>query len=253
MAVIKINTQTELDEALKHYSILDILELQGSGTFIFRGSSAPRVVAWGSSAPRIVAWGSSAPTVIARESSAPTVIARDSSALKGRIGTYAGMILALRDKATSDVQGDNILRLPDPKITNAQDWCSYYGVPSKDGIAILFKGVNDDYSTNGHTLKDWLKPVVYSPGATPKAEDWNGAKQECGGGLHFNPSVLATLKFHPEAKRFMACPVRIDEIVVHPNGQYPNKVKAPRVVEPGCFEVDRDGEPIKKAKAGATA
>ena len=50
-----------------------------------------------------------------------------------------------------------------------------------------------------------------------------------------------TLEFDRDAKRFVACPVRLDEMVVHPRGQMPQKVKAKRVCAP-CWEVDEDGE-----------
>jgi hypothetical protein len=46
------------------------------------------------------------------------------------------------------------------------------------------------------------------------------------------------------ASRFVACPVRVDEIVVHPNAAYPTKVKAPRVCAP-CYEVDINGKRLE--------
>lgn len=50
-----------------------------------------------------------------------------------------------------------------------------------------------------------------------------------------------------QATRFVACPVKVSEIAVHPNGMYPDKVKAP-----GCvgkvWECDIDGERLKEAK-----
>ena len=42
---------------------------------------------------------------------------------------------------------------------------------------------------------------------------------------------------------FWMAKLALDSIVVHPNGDYPAKVKAPRVSAP-CFEVDIDGERI---------
>ena len=43
--------------------------------------------------------------------------------------------------------------------------------------------------------------------------------------------------------RFVACPVRLADIVVHPNGIYPDKVKASGVCAP-VYEVDQDGAPV---------
>ena len=42
---------------------------------------------------------------------------------------------------------------------------------------------------------------------------------------------------------FVACPVRLADIVVHPNGIYPDKVKASGVCAP-VYEVDPDGAPV---------
>jgi hypothetical protein len=41
--------------------------------------------------------------------------------------------------------------------------------------------------------------------------------------------------------------VKVSEIVVHENAEYPTKVKAPRVYKP-CYEVDRYGNPIEAKK-----
>lgn len=51
-------------------------------------------------------------------------------------------------------------------------------------------------------------------------------------------------EFDPSSTRFVACPVRLADISVHPNGDYPNKVKA-RAVSGKVYEVDEDGDRIK--------
>jgi hypothetical protein len=123
-----------------------------------------------------------------------------------------------------------------PLIRTPKQWCEFYGVSVKGGVALVFKAVNDDYhSPHG---------ANYAPGETPVAKDWDGGRLECGYGLHFSPRPSAALAFYPDAKRFMACPVLLKEIVVHPDGTYPEKVKAPRVYRP-CYEVDIDGNPVK--------
>lgn len=83
----------------------------------------------------------------------------------------------------------------------------------------------------------------HAPGSKPEAPDWDDGKAECGGGLHFSPHPVMALEFNSKATRFVACSVRVSEIVVHQDAQYPNKVKARRVARP-VFEVDRDGEPV---------
>lgn len=118
----------------------------------------------------------------------------------------------------------------------AEQWCELYGVEVNDGVAVLYKALNDSFVSEHGTS--------YAPGSTPRAPDWDGGREECGGGLHFSPAPLMALEFAPNAKRLAACPVRVDEIVVHPNGSMPQKVKAPRVCAP-CWEVDRYGEAVE--------
>jgi hypothetical protein len=126
-----------------------------------------------------------------------------------------------------------------PPIKTAEDWLDYYGVPVTDGVAILYKAVDEDYSTDN--ARDFS--ISYKPGEKPSAPDWDGGMNECGGGLHFCPTPGHTIRFNGDAKHFIACPVKVSEIVVHFPAQYPDKVKAPRVVEP-CYEVDINGNKI---------
>ncbi len=126
-----------------------------------------------------------------------------------------------------------------PEIATAKEWCDYYGAEIKKGVAVLFKGVDGDYSTS----KARQKNIFYKPGLTPVAPDWDGGKQECGGGLHFSPTAGHTLNFNSEAKHFIACPVKVSKIKVHKNAQYPEKVKAPGLAAP-CWEVDYYGKRI---------
>lgn len=84
----------------------------------------------------------------------------------------------------------------------------------------------------------------------PEAKDWDGGVAECGGGLHFCPSVDYAKGFDSQATRFIACPVRVADIKVHKSASYPHKIKAPRVCKP-CWEVDRYGkkiEPVPQAQ-----
>ena len=134
------------------------------------------------------------------------------------------------------VFGGKKIRLP--KLRNASEWCAFYGVKVRRGTAILFKAVGDDYKSSHGT--------IYAPGSTPQATDWDGGKKECGGGLHFSPRPMLALAFgsDADAKRFVACPVKVAEIVVHPDGKLPEKVKAPRVCAP-IWECDIDGNALR--------
>jgi hypothetical protein len=126
-------------------------------------------------------------------------------------------------------------------ISTAEKWCEYYGLDIVDGVVVLYKALNEDF-TSPHGMG-------YAPGVSPKAPDWN-PEIECGGGLHFSPCPVMALAFHTAGTRFAGCPIRVDEIVVHPNGQYLEKVKAPRCGP--CFEVDRNGEPVAGVIAPTT-
>ena len=198
---IEVRTQAKLDRALADHPD-ELIVLVGDGTFTFRGSSSPRVVARGSSSPR------------------------------GSVGRWAHMTV-LSHGPTVDIPGAHILAVPE--IVTPADWCDYHGATVRDdGTVVLFKAVDNEYRSG--------RGMVYAPGSTPEAPDWDPGP-ECGGGLHFCASPAAALLFQPDAARFVACPVALDEIVVHPNAAFPQKVKAPRVVAP-CWEVTIDGEPI---------
>lgn len=84
----------------------------------------------------------------------------------------------------------------------------------------------------------------YTPGTSPTAPDWDGGEAECGGGLHFSPAPAMTLEFHSKAKKFVACPIKLKDIVVHPDGSYPHKIKAKGVTGGKCYEVDREGKTV---------
>jgi hypothetical protein len=122
-----------------------------------------------------------------------------------------------------------------PEILTAKEWCDYYGVAIKRGVAVLFKGTDENF----HTQRN----VFYKPGTIPEAPDWDGGKAECGGGLHLSPCVSGTLRFKQDAKRFVACPVRVKDIFVHKNAKYPDKIKARKCWAP-VWEVDREGKRI---------
>ena len=117
-----------------------------------------------------------------------------------------------------------------------KEWCEYYGVPvDDDGVAVLYKALDDDFrSPHG---------MSYAPGTKPVASDWDGLARECGGGLHFSPRPLMAKEFHEAATKYAACPVRLADIVVHPDADYPQKVKARACCAP-VWECDDLGHPI---------
>ncbi len=213
------------------------------------GSSQPRVEAYGSSQPRVEAYGSSQPTVVANGSSQPTVVAYDSSqptvvakgyvqiSVRGRVAVKAVATVAVLVAGTlATIEGAGFIQHVDQSTPRA--WCEHYGVEIRefDGVecAILFKGLDENFTAKWREFK-------YLPGTTPACDDWD-PKVECGRGLHFSPSCGHTREFIV-ASKWVACPVKLEDIVVHPDGTYPQKCKAPRLHAP-CWEVDRDGEPV---------
>jgi hypothetical protein len=224
---------------------------------VARESSQPRVEAWESSQPHVVARESSQPRVVARESSQPRVVARESSQphveawgssqphvaakancqvhVRGNVSVVAAAAVAILISGGSPTitGGGYISRV---NIESPASWCDYYGADVVDGYALLFKALDSDFKANYNQFD-------YTPGTTPEAPDWDGGERECGGGLHFSPTPLHALEFFSGAKRFVCCRVALDSIVVHPNGDYPQKVKAPRVAE--IWEVDRYGKRIE--------
>ncbi|MGB6728248.1 MAG: hypothetical protein WBE74_20320, partial [Terracidiphilus sp.] len=122
---------------------------------------------------------------------------------------------------------------------NLAEWMEEYDIQVKDGVAIVYKAVDSDFKSE--------RGGEYSPGSQTECDHWD-ASVECGGGLHVCGTPFHALSFYGDAKRFVALPVAVDSIAHWPNGNYPTKVKVPRVVAPGCYEVDIDGKPVRAAK-----
>ena len=218
-----------------------------------RESSQLHVVAWESSQLHVVARESSQLHVIARESSQPHVEARESSQLHveawessrphvvawgyAQLSLFGAVFATLSARCSALIHGTGAEvkggRQICVRFKTVQDWCDYYGVEIKNGVAILYKALNDDF-TSPYGLS-------YAPGSQPVAPDWDGGQVECGGGLHFSPSPAMAMEFHASATKYVGCPVAVHECAVNPDGAYPQKVKAKRCCGP-VFEVDRIGK-----------
>ncbi|HVZ89573.1 MAG TPA: hypothetical protein VHG72_21605, partial [Polyangia bacterium] len=207
---------------------------------VARESSQPHVVARGSSQPHVEARGSSQPHVVARESSQPHVVAKGfvQLAIAGAVKVLAAATVAIVILAGKpEIKGGGFIQRVDR--TTPAAWCDYYGVEVHADVAILFKGVRADYTSPRGTS--------YKPGTIPEAPDWDGMTRECGGGLHYSPSPGHTKEFIDEkGMRFLACPVALADIVVHPDGQYPRKCKAKKQ-HVSAWEVDIHGRPVAGA------
>ncbi len=233
--MIEVATQAQLDKALAktNNGADELIVCVGGGRFVARGNSS--VVARGNSS--VVAWENS--SVEARGNSSveargnSSVVAWENSFTRAfgygsvKAGSHA---IVMRHSAENKISGGQILEAHKPKT--GQEWCDFYGVTVEDGVAILFKAVGASFATrNG---------VAYVPGTEPSAPDWDGGKAECGGGLHFSPHPKMAREFNRGAKHFVACPVRVEDIAVHPDGSMPEKIKAPRCAA-AVWEVDVKG------------
>jgi hypothetical protein len=197
-----------------------------------RACDSSQVRAYGSSqvtacdSSQVRAYGSSQ----VRACGSSQVTACDSSQV-----TATKYVAVTQQDKQAKIKGGVLIKLP--TIRTAHQWCDFYDVPIKAGIAILYKALRNNYKTS--------RGFLYAPNTTPSAPDWDGGEQECGGGLHFSPKPFMALAFDNEATKFMACPVLVKEIKVHKNPSFPGKVKAPRIFKP-CYEVDINGNKLNK-------
>ena len=238
MSTFEDKTQAELDAAMAKAGPDDLIACLGDGWFEARESS--HVEARESS--HVEAWGSSQPHVVARESSQPHVEAKGTVQLsvRGSVAVVAAAAVAIcvLGGKPSITGGGFVARVD---CSTPQTWCDHYGVATASGYALLYKAVDKDCNSG--------RGFHYPIGTSPRAPDWDGGKHECGNGLHFSPCPSMAREFFERATRFLACPVSIDEMAVHPDGEYPRKCKAAGLALP-CWEVDIDGRPVPGAVVG---
>lgn len=248
----EVTTQAALDKALAKNPNGAITLSAGRFSLSLTGAVEPVLVLLAGAHLSVSATAGAKASVEARENSSveswenSSVMARENSSVEARgyvfIRLYsakfviAGPKCIVAQHGKTKAKGGKTIACP-PPATGAE-WCDFYGLPVVRGVVTLYKAVNaDGKSPHG---------CDYSPGLKPKAADWDGGKAECGGGLHFSPHPKMALAFHRSAKRFIACPVKVSGIAVHPNGDYLEKVKVEGCCGP-TFEVDRNGKPLVSA------
>ena len=241
---IECKTQAELEAAIGGTKTIVLvagifsLVLNGiqSPNFILKGSVALSIVAWGSSQPHIEAWGSSQPHIVARENSQPHIVASMNVQLqiRGNVSGTANKLTAINvwGAKKSKIKGGRQLqiRLNTPKL-----WCDYYGVEIKNGKALLFKGLNSNFKSE--------RGGDYAPGTIPICGDWDGGKIECGRGYHVSPSPRHTHEFCTP-KKYVAGWVKLADMAVHEDGDYPQKCKIHKYASP-VWECDADGNLVE--------
>jgi hypothetical protein len=171
-------------------------------------------------------------SVTAHDSS--SVRAHDSSSVRAydssSVTAYGKNSVVTIHSKYAKVSGKNIITVQ--PIASLQEWFDEYGLAAVDGVVTLFKSVNVDY-TSSHNY------FAYTPGTVPIAPDWDGGVKECGGGLHLCPTPGHALQFQ-DGPKFVACPVRVEDIAFHQNADYPTKVKAKGCCGP-VWECDING------------
>ena len=221
---VTVHTQAELDQALADKADAIYIESDAGVWLTVTDSGSSRVVAWDSSS--VEARGSS--RVEARDSS--RVVARDSS----RVEASKYVAVHLHSQRVTLSGDGHVIDITAIDLDDPATWCEFHGVKVIDGIAYLYKAVNQQWTTD--------RGVDYSPGSTPEAPDWDPSWRDCGKGLHFCDHPMRSLDFlggRAEDARFLKVGVRLDELI--PLG---GKAKARRVVV-ACVEVDRHGDLVE--------
>ena len=246
-----VTTQAELDSALAAGAEGIIiaspagvwLNVSGSATVVASGSATVRaydsatVAASGSATVR--AFGSA--TVVAydsatvRASGSATVRAYGSATVRayGSATVTASAHVAVHIHSAHVVAtGGVIIDVPGLDLSDAVSWCAHHGVEVVDGVATVYKAVDDAWTTSRGT--------DYSPGSLPTALDWRDDHKH-GGGLHFSPWPWQALEYHPGATRFVAVGVAIETLRPLVDGT--PQCKVPHVVV-ACREVTIDGAEV---------
>ena len=195
-------------------------------------SGQARVWAWGRAsvtgleASEIEAWG--AATVMATGSG--KVEARENAFGGRRIGTRAGLWSCHgagqgpgTDRGHGRGQhhpafagGDGIGRARDGHrpLRHPEEWCEYYGVEVKDGVAILYKAVDEDFNS--------YHGASYGPGTSHTRRTGTAASGSAAAGCT-SPAADVRAAAPDDSMRFVACPVRLEDMVVHPRATTPTR------------------------------
>ena len=261
MSTRAVKTQAELDKAIAdRVDWVEIrspagvwLEVGACGSSTVRACGSSTVTAYDSStvtaydSSTFTACGSSTVTACDRSTvracgrstvtacGRSTVTAYDSSTVRAydRSTVRATPLVAVHlHSATVHLSGGTVLDHTKANDFTAKEWCEYYGVEVKRGIATVYKAVNDQWTTDRGT--------DYSPGTKPSCDDFEDT-DKCGNGLHFCPSPAHALAFFGGATKFLAVGVKVSELRPITGGTA--KCKVPRVVR-ACVQVDEHGREV---------
>ena len=258
MNYVDVTTQAELDKAIEKG---DLPRLRGTGRFeirdrtrieaydtvhvVLRDSSTATL--WNSSTATLydssTATLCDSSTATLRDSSTATLWNSSTATLWGSSTATlcdsskvasAGKWTAIH-KLSKDatIVSDGIV-IERPNIAKGSTWCEYAGLPIERGIVTAYKAVDDEFKSE----RGWR----YAPGDRPEAPDF-AREAVCGGGLHLSPTPTHAKRYFAQATRFVACEVRVSELVPLLDSEGgSDKCKVRRVLK--CVEVDINGKPV---------
>jgi hypothetical protein len=261
MSTVEVRTQSELDAAIaKHGDDPNTLIACFGEEFVISARVRAHIDLRDNATATL--WGNATATLrgnataTLRDNATATLRGNATATLRDNATAtlWGNATATLRDNATATADGPytsvrnlstaakallkrGAILIQPPTLETFEEWARFYDVKVSRGVAILYKAVTDEFRSG--------RGFDYSPGSKPEAPDWKD-DDACGGGLHFSPTPGHALGYNWDATRFVACPVRADEVRPITDGYgWSDKVKAPRVVGKGCYEVDINGEPIE--------
>ena len=205
-----VRTQSELDAALA-IDADDIVIASPAGVWLTARGSA-HVEAWESA--HVVARGSA------------HVVAR------GSAHVVASSLVAVHlHSARATVEGGVLIDVTALDLTDAATWCEFHGIAVVDGVATLYKALDDQFAA-GHSYQR----TVYAVGTEMACADWR-PNNSCGGGFHFGPTISHATAYRSDAQRWVRVEVPLDDLRPILDGTPKCKARTCRVVA----EVDRWG------------
>ncbi len=108
------------------------------------------------------------------------------------------------------ITGGVLIQLPAEEEWTTDEWFAAAGIePDSDGVVVLYKAVDDDWSTSHARAQG----IYYRPGDLPYAADWD-PRPMCGGGLHVSPAPVVAADYNLDATRYVGVPCVAADLVV---------------------------------------
>jgi len=186
----------------------------------------------------------------ARSRGSAHVVARESAHVEARESAHVvarSPLAVLVARSQTPVLKGGIIVNAYEQSTDPAAWLEAVQAEMLDeGMALLYKRTADDFGTRPPDGSN--QRVSYLPDTEVIAPDWDPSpERECGRGLHLCPTPACCDQFRSDCgDRYVACAVAVADILVHPQPEYPGKIRARscRVL----YECDREGKRIETAE-----